>query len=36
MSEKKYVACVILAFICGMILAAAATLLGQLIAAMIF
>lgn len=34
MSEKKYVACMALAVICGMILVAAATLLGQLIAAM--
>lgn len=36
MNERKYVACMALAFICGIILVAAATLLGQLIAAMIF
>mgnify|MGYP000056124866 CR=1 FL=1 len=36
MSEKKYVVCMALAVICGMILVAAATLLGQLIAATIF
>lgn len=36
MSERKYVVCMALAVICGMILMAAATLLGQLIAAIIF
>ena len=36
MSERKYVAFMALAVICGMILMAAATLLGQLIAAVIF
>lgn len=32
MSERKYVACLMLAFICGMILANIAALLGELIA----
>lgn len=36
MSEKKYVVCMALAVICRMILVAAASLLGQLIAATIF
>ena len=36
MNERKYVVCMALAVICGMILVAAATLLGQLIVAMTF